>query len=186
MIILEGPDNSGKSTLGSGLKKLLGWNLEHGKRFYHYSVSPFDRGETVYREALVQLTPRAVIMDRCYAIGENVYGPIIRGDNQLNHRAKDALMMLANSQHLIIYCRPHITDITGTTKEEMAGVKENLRKITHTYDVVMGNLEKAGAFVITYDYNKPGAFEMVVDKCMAHVKYFNHNQEKLNELASYL
>lgn len=186
MIVLEGPDNSGKSTLGAGLKTILGWKFEHGKRFYHYSVSDHDRGEAVYREALVQLTPKPIILDRCYAVGENVYGPIIRGHNNLNHRALDILKTLANSQSLIIYCRPPIENIVGTTKEEMDGVKENLEAITKTYDRIMDTLEKSGAFVIRYDYTKQGSFGDIVDQCKSHVKYFQDNQEKLNELSQYL
>lgn len=186
MIILEGPDNSGKSTLGAGLKSLLGWKFEHGKRFHVYDISDHGRGEAVYREALVQLTPRPIILDRCYAIGENIYGPIVRGHNNLNHRALDILRTLANSQSLIIYCRPPIENIVGTTKEEMPGVKENLEAITKTYDRVMDVLEKSGAFVIRYDYTKHGSFGDVVDQCKSHVKYFNSNQEKINELSSYL
>lgn len=185
MIIIEGPDNSGKSTLARGLSKELGWPRYHPTRFKKYITDPGECQLEAFNFGYNQLIPRRQILDRCFAVGECVYGELIRTENKLGDLASRLLVTLANTQHLIIYCRPPESYIKASTKPEMEGVMENMDEIIRTYDAIMGGLEKTGAFIIRYDFSKEGDFHRVMSNARRHQELFELNEEIINGLADY-
>lgn len=180
MILVEGPDNSGKTTLIKELHKLTGW-----KDVHYIKPSQHLSKEDVYHEGLMQLMPREIILDRCFFISENVYGPIVRSNNMLGKYAEPALLHVASSQMLIIYCRPPMEHILGTTKPEMNGVRENHRAIVNSYDAIMGALSEAGAFVHTHDWTCPIKTPATLKNVQRHVEYFNETRRAINNVSTY-
>jgi hypothetical protein len=88
MIILEGPDGTGKSTFANFLQRELGWNLSHvgppPQASYAEPPGAFTQYvgliKTVRQERLAGLN-RGVIFDR-FIYGERVYGPLVRNDTR--------------------------------------------------------------------------------------------------------
>src|SRR5687767_10954920 len=116
MLIVEGPDNSGKSTLVRRLAEDAKLLLIAQKR------KPRNRDE--YFDFLNRMIPLAkcwpTVFDRWSRISESVYGPIIRGRSIFTDRDLEvarAAPMLAGLKPLLIYCRPSDSSITSTIRD---------------------------------------------------------------------
>ena len=153
MIVVEGPDGAGKSTLCSMLGKALGLPILHA------GGPPETVKDVEDRIAQVLLDPM-VIRDRCVLVSELVYGPI-RGRALLEEaRAVD---LLKNHPGLIVvYCRPglrylleHLEKNLGQNKsykpmEHRNSVLQKYIQIVSEYDALMTVLEEAGVVVLKY------------------------------------
>jgi len=170
MIIIEGPDNSGKSTLGAYLQKNLQVPLVHSIK-----PDPAWNFSQALEQSIMQLLPQRLIRDRTYAISEYVYGPICRGGSALGPMHQKALENLMHYGHLIIYCRPPDNVILNNgDREQMEGVVENHLAIIHRYDRLINELESCGVLkVIKYDYTKSSAVEMgrILHEAQMHQHY---------------
>lgn len=165
MIIIEGPDNAGKSRLAEDLSKQLGIPVVH-------SVRP-PKGwseEDVLYHSTWQLRPQKAILDRVYAISEYVYGRVIRGKTALGDKHHEALMDLYHRPYLIIYCRPDLSTILDNKdRDQMEGVIENHTKIVEEYDYVMGEIGNFGENrIIKYDWTKD-VFKNLLHHCVEHL-----------------
>ena len=144
MFIIEGPDNSGKSTLGAKLSKELGLPLVH-------SIKPNPAWSELeaLEQSIMQLLPMRIIRDRTYAISEMVYGPVCRGKSALAELHPQAITNLCHYNHLIIYCRPPngvILDNKG--REQMEGVLENHEELVKRYDKLISEIERTGSIKV--------------------------------------
>jgi thymidylate kinase len=157
IIIVEGPDGAGKTTLIRNLR-------EESKRYFWVASSsgpPKDLEEIrdvlrwVDKAAELQIP---VIFDRFPLISESVYGPVLRGKCLLDemgdseHISVTALLRKINR---VVYCRPSLevirkNVIEGTTPQ-LLGVLENLKDIVERYDKLMDILEDE-IQVYHYDY----------------------------------
>lgn len=169
MIIIEGPDNAGKSTLAEKLSKALNIPVIH-------SVRP-EKGwkeKDVLYHSTWQLRPQEAILDRVYAISEYVYGRVIRGKTALGELHSEALFDLYNRPYLIIYCRPDdnvILDNKG--RDQMDGVIQHHQTIIDEYDVLMEEIKRFSiGSVIHYDW-KSTIFDNLVAKCNKHLTDFH-------------
>lgn len=96
-IILEGPDNAGKSTLAAYLSKYLNLPLTHSGGPSKYS------GEVNERTVKFNADPETRIYDRHPAISQNLYQRALQQRGELVHALHvDAFYTL---RPLIIYCR---------------------------------------------------------------------------------
>lgn len=146
MIIVEGPDGSGKTTLIEKLQHELKLPL-HG-RFCNSDGTVTDN-EKSPRSILFDLamedigslsTQPPCIYDRHPMISEYVYGPIIRGElpeGFETNEARRALFTLANHTLLII-CRPPLRALVSsvTAEKQMLGVLDNILPIRAGYDLI--------------------------------------------------
>lgn len=158
LVVVEGMDNSGKSTLC----KRLSHDLE-------LPLVVYTAAKT--REAMIQWTKEelarldklsssgevwASIYDRFRPISDQVYGPVLRGYNVFSDTEEGVELFYRFLQldPLIIYCRPHSETILGFTdgREQMEGVIENGRKLLDQYDYFMARLLNKGVKVRSYDY----------------------------------
>lgn len=98
MIILEGPDGAGKSTLATSLSNSLGWRLIHGG-------GPLaDRAEFLARvQEKGFLIPNSVIFDRTSYVSELVYA--ILAGRQPVCSFLELETMLLKIRPILIYCR---------------------------------------------------------------------------------
>lgn len=142
MIILEGPDNAGKTTLGEHLSQHLGLEFQH-------SGGPI-RSREDFEERMAKLhSGPAVVMDRFPAISEHVYGQIFKRPAVFDFNEQ---MQLALSKGwAFIYCRPplaHLIDQSthrpsahtapGVSPEEYAKqIFQRQQSIIELYDRVM-------------------------------------------------
>lgn len=172
MIIIEGPDNSGKSTLSAKLAKDLGTT-------YRHSVKPDPKWtplEALAHSAMT-LRPQRVILDRLYAISESIYGPIVRGRSALGDKAQEAILDLYQRPYLVIYCRPDIKTITKKNgRDQMPGVIENHLMLIKGYDEFMGDMAFfSKSQVIYFDWEDRNSYSSLLAACKDHIKRFDQS-----------
>jgi len=149
MLIIEGPDNSGKTTLVKELAQLL-----PGQKVLHSGgpvKSEADRDERMERI----LNSRHVIWDRVPCISEQIYGPVLRGVNIFG--GTTYLQAVVDIGAAIIYCRPpdhllfnldtHDVNPDHDDEEHLTGIKQNHEKIVASYDYFMRHIPH-----LRYDY----------------------------------
>lgn len=98
-IILEGPDNAGKSTLAD--KLCQGQSV----RYWHPGGKPKDREDELRHceQQLAMMRSRDwTIFDRITPVSQQVYNP----DNEMQVARRDYLEMMLREQAVLIYCRP--------------------------------------------------------------------------------
>jgi len=156
MIIIEGCDNTGKTTLQKEiLERYPG--LREG---YKQERPPEDKQP--YMDRLwgflgqpVSYT-RPFVFDRLY-FSELVYGPILRG-NVIFTKSESVIInkMIKRHRALIIYARRSLYEIMKDfdSRDQLNGVKENLPLIHYAYDEVMEPYSNSCNFVM-YDYDNP-------------------------------
>lgn len=171
MIIIEGPDNAGKTTLAKKLSKRLDLPMVH-------SVRPKrgDSPEVVLSHSNSQLQPQNAILDRVYAISEWVYGRVIRGKTALGHFHSQALLDLYHRPYLIIHCRPKMeTILDNRGRDQMAGVIDNHKRIVEEYDYIMADLNRfSHCTVVSYDWES-NSFDILANRCSGHLSR-NHSR----------
>jgi len=152
MIILEGPDGMGKSTLAKYIAGRLSWTVnEIGK-------SPGGPDQVrEYADRCVALSSAQIVQDRVTQISEWIYGktfdrPSLTDAEFLEWQRK---MLLQNP--VVIYCRVNdLSKVTQTreeydTEETIQRINDNLDVLRDRYDSVMwGGLY--AKHLITYDY----------------------------------
>ena len=150
-IIIEGPDNAGKTMLGQALSERWEIPLVH-------SVRPEAswNEEDILRHSVFQLRPQGAILDRVYAISEYIYGRIIRGKSDLGDRHYEALLDLYDRNLLIIYCRPSDkTILDNGERDQMDGVLAHHSQIIEEYDYVMREVAMFGkSRVVRYNWEQ--------------------------------
>lgn len=102
IIILEGPDGGGKTTLARGFED-LGW------RYKHDGPPPAGRNNIAYylevlNEAMV--SPLNTVFDRLW-LGERIYGPVVRHMDTIGEEGQRLFMRLHTSKEIVQYiCIP--------------------------------------------------------------------------------
>lgn len=150
LVIIEGPDGAGKSTLID--------NLKQSKRYFvvlRNSGPPRDLDDVHRFVNLLELTPpeMPVICDRHPCISDRLYGPILRNVDLLVDRPSTWML---SGVDLIVYCRPPtetiLANVRRTRGTQLEGVEENCRKLIDAYDEQMRTLAAGGLPVLQYNY----------------------------------
>lgn len=151
-IILEGFDNSGKSTLAGSLT----WPVVHsGPR----PETPRD----LIRNLMVQhrIVHKDIVLDRITAISDMAYNP--RPSRILSLYL---MLMAKHPKATIIYCRPPMEKILDFSQHEVKGydddtwiqyIQENASVIVARYDDIMSTLPH-----LVFDWTNPS--KEVMDK----------------------
>lgn len=166
MIVVEGFDASGKSTLARRLA------AEFGCELYHtggptQSVDDVDR---CLRRSLSRMQTRCV-QDRVTHVSEAVYGAMRHPD-----RAALALYRVGQlkAARVVIYCRPdddallqafmtaHVVQ-THDTDEHLAYVRAQAETLIKLYDVVIELVRRHMPHVYTYDRFVAGDTDRIID-----------------------
>lgn len=138
VLILEGPDCSGKSTLAKQLATFNGFEYRHLGR-----PKP---NEDVFRTYTLELwralkSPNPVVFDRLY-LGETIYGPVMRGGSLLSplQRLLIERLMAANDVKQVV-CLPNFEVCRDKWRErlgqEYVQLEPQLKKIWDGYSRVL-------------------------------------------------
>jgi len=174
LIVIEGCDGSGKSTLVKSLSEDLDLPSYHKAR-------PGTAEEVESRmNEVIAYSDGPAIWDRVPIISEQIYGPVLRGVNVIAHKA-DALMNLFLARGpLIIFCRPptpvmmshKLEQKAHDTDKHIASVAANYHKLIDAYDSLMGDLRirsDGRAQFKLYDYTQPLAYERIKGYCIRYL-----------------
>jgi thymidylate kinase len=149
--IVEGPDGAGKTTLALAL----------GGRYHHEGPPPPGDGSLLayYADFIrpARWAERRVVLDRL-ALGELVYGPLLRGRSRLSEREFRAFQETAKSAGAVtILCLPpYLACLENWRRRRALGrelfAKEDLFR--RAYD---GFLRLADEADVVYDYTRSEA-----------------------------
>lgn len=146
MIIIEGMDNSGKTTLAKTLASHFNYPLIHSPGYCPEMVK-------WAKDTLMIGKPR--IYDRHPCISEHVYGTVLRGKNEFESLwGKDVRELFIEKKPLIIYCKPPDSVIVKDLSKQMTGVEENSLKLICAYNRVIHYLRLRELLVIKYDFTE--------------------------------
>jgi len=148
MIIVEGMDNTGKSTVA----KLLGDTFQ--LPVVDRQGRP-ERDEQVIEQVMsfLLLDPPA-ILDRHPLISERVYGLVVRKRDIFEPPLNFSFYLerLLRDDPLIVYCRPDLARILNFTKGQMSGVEAHAESLVEFYDHLMDDLNEMCFNIYTYNY----------------------------------
>jgi len=181
IIIIEGPDGAGKSTLVDQLSKELG--LEVGER----ATKDRDKLYEVIRQDTYTALGEAVrahdparIWDRLF-FSEMVYAPVVGRDCEFEHEEIIFVKRVLNAMGCpVIVCLPewHTVKENVEGTHQMAGVEENLAHIYAAYGTVTSGM----SWVIFYDYTDERkeagfkSFDEVLTSCRHYLE--NHRAKR--------
>lgn len=156
MILIEGPDGAGKSTLARELGAALGLNQTHSPGPRGARERTYDAlGEAVKGNSPVR------IHDRLY-YSEIVYGIVLRGRVEFSHRERVYVETVLHGALNVptIFCMPPletvVKNVEDTGEGQLAGnipVVPHIKKIYAKYDQIVRNLTwMENARMIRYNY----------------------------------
>lgn len=161
MVVLEGPDCSGKSTFGEFLSIIFRKKLVHAGS---HPEGKEDARDRMVRD-LKRMSDRS-LMDRSFLISESVYSQVFdRPDIRKEHSWKRMIEI----SPIVVYCRPPLDVILDTDhvlkdhddEEKLKVIIENTERIVGIYDEVMDQLSKE-ITVIMYDYTQVSTTQEIV------------------------
>ena len=149
IIIIEGPDGSGKTTLANKIKDQTGYILLHRSH-------ETDAGAASLFEEYAQVIKagKNCIMDRSW-YSEMVYGPVMRDGSDISfHQMYELERLLAKNGALVIHCTaPEATLWKRCLKrgEDYVTTKDAFHKICNDFDALMYDVPHYVP-VLTYEY----------------------------------
>lgn len=149
IIIIEGADGSGKTTLANKLSAQTGYPLIHMSQ-------PKDAVEEQrmfieYKDLICQ--NKNIILDRCW-YSEMAYGPLMRGRSAISYPMMFALEgILSRKGALLIYCKTDPKkqfDNARKRGEDFITTYDTFQAIYEMFEEIMGVPHSIP--VVTYDY----------------------------------
>jgi len=154
MIIIEGCDNTGKTTLKERILKVKSGAVSGPKQ----TRPPEDPQAYMERlwEILMKPNTDGMVFDRFY-FSELVYGPLFRGKVSFTPTERVLIeKMLKKHNPLIIYCHRAPERIIERIyeREQLHGLEEKIPKIIERYNEIFLPWAEAG-YVTVYDIDNP-------------------------------
>lgn len=170
MIIVEGVDGAGKTTL---IERLCGdLNLPlHPRASSSISGPVKDLFEWAADDVLTMAQQPFSLYDRHPLVSEYIYGPITRGqiDPRFFDRPGREITRLFKLTTLVIFCDPGIETVLDNLKKapQMPGVWENITTLHLAYRVMKHNWN---GHAVDWDYIDPGenSYAFIRDVCLGH------------------
>ena len=159
-VVLEGPDNAGKTTLADKLRHQV-----NGLKYYHPGGAPPDAlAEATGRQTQQQMfnDVDCILFDRVTCVSQQVYNPHEVRDPTRRFYAFD---MVEQSGLVVIYCRPNnevLMDV-GNFKWRPDETEEHRQKIIGRAHEFVERYDKVMLTVpcITYDWRDQVHAEMI-------------------------
>lgn len=149
IIILEGPDGAGKTTIAGKLKK------RDPTAKYVHTGPPTRSNENLlvtYAQVLYDALCRKenTIIDRLH-IGESIYGPIYRGRDLLGQEGQAVLRGIITQYGIIeVLCMPPLGTAKQNFKKNHEGSPESLRLYELVYQRYQNSVLVSGGFFYNY------------------------------------
>jgi len=145
MIILEGPDLGGKTTIGERLENLT------EKKCYHTGGPPKNKEEFLQK---VSKIPNNVICDRHPYISEIVYGSMRKNEPYVDF--KELSTFLKKENPLILYCKPDSSFLREQLiylKEKPHKPQDHVNNIKKYYELYLYKYEELMYEILKYHNN---------------------------------
>lgn len=158
VIVVEGPDGGGKSTLIDNLRLSCSRHYVNLRRSGPPKMLEEIKSVVRWVEKFDPdgLGPTPLILDRHPFISEAIYGPVLRGNSLLvdYYTMHDLEHHFCRFVDRIIYCRPPTSVIMQKMQDnpQLRGVVENIEEITRQYDHTMKLISHWGVKVFDYDW----------------------------------
>lgn len=180
MIVVEGPDGSGKSTLVKRLSEQLQIPAVP-------SLGKLEPDLAIRNMEQMVLSLNPGVWDRCRAISEYIYGRVCRKTRAFHPFHWTWIYRVIRSGHQIVYCRPpeHVIHENVGNTDQPDWVKENLPAIIREYDRVMLAIRDylgGDQVMFYYDYTNPSCERLMLDRFRHMVDNHNNLQFRLQRL----
>lgn len=162
ILIIEGCDGSGKTTLFRNLRYYL------NGVFLSSSGPPEDHQLYVETQWIAQVPSQTtLVLDRFRLISELVYGPILRERSRVD--IDFVAQWIEAFQPRIIFCDPglHIVKRNVSAEKQLEGVHSNLDKIYGRYHELLPKLDCPK---IHYNHQEIGGFENLLKELSNYVQ----------------
>lgn len=188
MILLEGLDATGKTTLADQL----------ATQFPELTLRPsignkhdLDQiREQAYSEAHQRQDQMLMVADRSRIVSEYIYNPIL-AKREVAYPYLEWTSYLARftmGRHVVVYCRQSLNDIGKVfhKQEQLEGVRENLPELFKAYEEFMTMLRflfrvsGSGSVVVPYRYQDPGDRVMLTVQVQRYLKEVARERERLS------
>lgn len=151
ILIIEGPDGSGKSILAQQLSRQTGYPIIHRSQ-----PKTEEEKKHMMAEYLLTIKERKnVIFDRCW-YSEMAYGPVMRDDSVISYPEMYALeRMLAKNGAMIIYCtgsEPALWMRCTKRGEDYITSRDDFKAIYSNYEDIMNAPHYVP--VVKYEYKE--------------------------------
>lgn len=155
MIVVEGPDGSGKSTLVEKISYQLGIPV-HERASDSIKGPVHDLMNWAYTDVTTQPEQPLAVYDRHPLISEYIYAPLVRTLRpEFTTAHAHTLIRLMARQVFVVWCMPPHSDVEHNTltsrDNQMAGVNENSSAIYGLYNTLRMFWPGQSA---TYDYTE--------------------------------
>jgi len=166
LVIVEGPDGSGKSTLIESLKASFKW----AGVFVSAGPKSFEDQAARYKVLCNLPEQELFLSDRSFLYGEEVYPKIFNRDPKWS--VERLRKMRLDCRHLVIYTRleddAYLTDrmVDGKSHksaEHMDQVRKSTGILLDAYDDMMVDALVSGVSVIKYDWENNPLRELIED-----------------------
>lgn len=178
MIIIEGPDNAGKSTLAAYLSTVFKLPI------HHPGGPPASKEETEERCKFALDNHDKFIFDRTPFISEPVYC-VLRSEDSYIAEAKELYARFESLQPVVIYCRPPDNYVLNMkshgvkdydSPSHIAALMSKQKVLLTIYDNLMKALPN-----IRYDYTSDGIYTLTERVKHELVRMDNYKNKKSSE-----
>lgn len=173
IIILEGPDGGGKTTLATALRDRMGFEM------VHFGV-PGEKEDVLLTYAReiqrFRLSGRDVVFDRLH-LGEVVYGTLIRNNDRIgNHGLVLMNRLLRACDATIVFCMPPLNVCMDNWRKrhetEYVASPDTLRDIYTYYDGLAHQYSNRRIYphTLTWDYTLQNGVEFLDRAVLRHIQ----------------
>lgn len=169
MVVVEGMDNTGKTTLMKKLESLMGISGHMSNGRPHSIEEMFTRMEGYLSQ------PGISLHDRIHCISDQIYGPIVRKENPfLTPRGGRIFQEFKKIKPVIIYARPPREMIFDFgTRDQMPGVIDNSVRLLNAYDELIQNMIHEGFDILVYDYTDKLSYQELQEYIIERMEKFH-------------
>jgi hypothetical protein len=184
MIIVEGPDGAGKTSLIDRLKAELhlpvherSANSDSSATMNTESTRGANLAMWAYKDVTTMDDQVMAIYDRHCLISEFVYGPIVRGYLDPNMLAPPVHFLIREmaKRCLVIFCRPPDKNVIENTNHDVESgqvVGDHHTRIAYGYDALKMFWPGEN---MRFDYTAPYDYDSVLSACRLHIANWNRS-----------